>query len=530
MIPPSPESLGNLAGDESQHALLQAEWALRVQVERYQRVLAALGEGLVVVSHTGVLTEFNPRAEELMRKSNHEFKSIFPVPADWSLRDVNGCELSGEQLPAGITLRTGKPCRNVLLNMTRPDGSKVWLSVNTEPLVHEGETAPYAVVVSFHDITEIKQAHDILRTREEHLARLLDAIPDMLFVVNTRGDIIDYRAPKPDQLFLSPEQFLGKPFTESLPPHISEPLQRTIDEAISTNQITSFSYSGDPYLPYRFFEARAAVIDEDRIMLIVRDITPDRAEEVREVQSQKQLAHTARLSALGEMVAGISHEINQPLHAIGNFASALLNEFESGSDPSREKIVKRLDEIRRQSYRAGEIVKRFKQFSSPASRRSSILASELVSETLELLQSELRHREVRVDVEDHAPKQLFIADRVQLQQVLVNFILNACDAMEKLPPRDRQILIRVAKRDYAIRIETTDNGVGLPDVSMEQLFTSFFTTKEKGLGMGLAISRSILEAHGGRIYATNNPTRGATFVMEIPLPITEPTASQLKTP
>ena len=514
---PPDDSTSSPSPSATDSGVLKVAKELRKQNENYERVLAALGEAVLVVTKSGELMELNPRAQELMAQSKHKFQSIFPVPPGWHIRNAEGRELAGEDLPAGITLRTGQRCQNVLLHMERPDGSSLWLSVNTEPLINAGESLPYAAVVSFHDVTAIKETLDKLVVREAHLARLLDAIPDLLFVVSEQGVLLDYRSPNPEKLFMPAEKFLGRTFEDVLPTNMAEQLRAILREALATGKPCSTSYSGAPFQPDRFYEARATSLYDGPVLLIVRDITEARRNEERELKHQRELAHLARLNALGEMVAGISHEVNQPINAIVNFASAILNELDADDQFDRAAIRKRFEDIRKQAYRAGEIVKRFRRFSSSNSRRSSVLPIEIVNETLEMLRSELRRREVRVKVQDHAPDTLLIVDRVQIQQVLVNLLFNACDALEKNAANERRVLIRIELRDNVVVIDVSDNGAGLPPEPIEQIFTSFFTTKPQGLGMGLAISRTILESHGGRLSARNNEDRGATFTLEIPL-------------
>jgi len=236
-----------------------------------------------------------------------------------------------------------------------------------------------------------------------------------------------------------------------------------------------------------------------------------------QLRQQQERAHLARLSALGAMVAGISHEINQPLHAIANFAAASLNVLESGNPEATEQVRQWLQKISQQAFRASEIVKRFRRFSSPVAHITEVAVSELIAQTLELAEVELRRRSVKVDVQNEAAGETFSSDPIQIQQVLLNFLVNAAEALELNPDDDRRIVV-TARIDHGhLMCEVIDNGVaGLPEVSIPQLFDSFYTTKSSGLGLGLAISRTIIQSHGGRIWARANTPRGAVFGFEIP--------------
>jgi C4-dicarboxylate-specific signal transduction histidine kinase len=232
---------------------------------------------------------------------------------------------------------------------------------------------------------------------------------------------------------------------------------------------------------------------------------------------QQEHAHLARLSALGAMVAGISHEINQPLHAIANFAAASLNVLESGNPDATDQVRQWLQKIAQQSFRVSEIVKRFRQFSSPAAHITAATIGELLGEALELAQAELRRRDVQVEVHNDAAYETFRGDHIQIQQVLLNFLVNAAEALEHNPEQDRRVLVTARLAQGNLICEVLDNGLaGLPDVPGPQLFDSFYTTKSTGLGLGLAISRTIIESHGGRIWARPNTPQGAVFGFEIP--------------
>jgi PAS domain S-box-containing protein len=496
----------------------QTEHELQEKNIQYVAVLKALRQGVVIIERSGTITEFSPLARYLLDKSKFEFPSIFPIPPGWIIRDQHGRELKGEELPGAVTLRTGNPCHDVLIELNRPDGSSVWITVNSEPLLRNGESLPYATAVCFQEITELKKSHDKLEVSVSELRRFLDSIPDLLFLMTSEGKIVDYRAPDPSKLFMAPEKFLNQRCIDILPDPIATRITTIIHDALLTGTSQSTTYSGAPYYPEIFFEARATSLDGTLVLVIVRDITDSLKAQEREREHQQQLTHLSRLNSLGQMVAGISHEVNQPLQVIANYASTLLNNYNSETLPTTEEIKNLLEAMRNQAYRAGEIVKRFRNFSSPVSRQSTVTAGEIVHETLELLKYELKQREVNVKLTMPSDDPIIVVDRIQIQQILVNLIFNACDAMLSKSPEQKKIDISVAVSNSHLVIEVSDYGTGIANIPEDQLFTTFYTTKKHGIGMGLAISRTIAEAHGGRISAHNNAHGGATFTLEIPLP------------
>ncbi|MCA9049375.1 MAG: PAS domain S-box protein [Planctomycetaceae bacterium] len=277
----------------------------------------------------------------------------------------------------------------------------------------------------------------------------------------------------------------------------------------------------DGSIGWREWNGRA-LYDENGQMLgyqgVGRDITALRRAEQRLSEKQHLLTHMARVSALGEMVAGISHEINQPLATIANFSSA--SQFVLEHDRLTEEDTSRLktwaERIFQQTERISAIISRLRRFGRPGSRRERFLIGDAVRESLLVTEPHLRHSGGRVSVccPDDLPQ--VSADRIQIEQVMVNLLRNACDAMADIPAADRRIEISGAVRDESIVVTICDSGPGLTGDQAGKIFDAFVTSKSDGMGIGLAISRSIVEAHGGRIRAIPECGRGC---FEFSLPI-----------
>ncbi len=232
---------------------------------------------------------------------------------------------------------------------------------------------------------------------------------------------------------------------------------------------------------------------------------------------QEELAHAGRLSTMGELVASIAHEINQPLYAIANYAGACQNALARSPEASPERVARWTKEIANQARRAGAIIARLGDFVRKAPpHRSTLNVNNLVIDSLDLLRFEARRHQTRVGIELASPAPLVLADRVQIQQVIVNLIRNAFDALEYVDPLKRRVAIAIEAHDGRVVTHVEDGGKGLTADEHAMLFEPFFTTKERGMGMGLAISRSIIDSHGGRLWATRNQVAGATFHFELP--------------
>jgi two-component system sensor kinase FixL len=239
------------------------------------------------------------------------------------------------------------------------------------------------------------------------------------------------------------------------------------------------------------------------------------AEELRRLEAQ--LAHVGRLSVMGEMVAGIAHEVNQPLYSILNFAKASGNLLAGAGEPNVGDLRQWNEEIMRAAARAGQILSRLRSFARRVEpRRSLVDVGEVVGQAVELAAFENRGREVAVEI-DSSPEVLFVrAHRVQIQQVLLNLLRNAHEAAEQGGAAAPQVRIRTCRSGESVEVSVADNGPGLLPEEDSRIFEPFVTTKADGLGMGLAISKTIVEAHGGRLWASSTEGGGATFRFALP--------------
>ena len=249
---------------------------------------------------------------------------------------------------------------------------------------------------------------------------------------------------------------------------------------------------------------------------VLRDIHEKRLAEARIKQHEAELAHVARLSTMGEMAAGLAHEINQPLAAITAYADGVAMRLRNGTldDDQLSSVV---GDIAADAHRAGEVIRRLRRFvRNREPDRAPVEINSLILDVTQFVAADATQRQIRIqlDVAEDLPPAL--SDPIEFQQVLLNLVRNGFDAMEDTDADDRILTIRTRLVDLAIEISVEDHGHGLPGSTNEQVFEAFFTSKQEGLGMGLAISRSIVESHGGRIWASNS-RHGAAFHFTLPI-------------
>ncbi|MEZ6070058.1 MAG: ATP-binding protein [Pirellulales bacterium] len=243
--------------------------------------------------------------------------------------------------------------------------------------------------------------------------------------------------------------------------------------------------------------------------------------ESRSKQLASQLAHASRVTVAGELATGIAHELNQPLAAISNYANACELQLEAAGAAFevRHRLMRHLSQIRASALRAGAIIRRMRNFLRPEQdpELDEVAPQGLLNEVCELCGTELTRTNVplHLNIEPDLPN--VRVDAIQIQQVLANLIQNAVRSMEEIDAGRRELTIRCARQEHSIRFEVLDRGIGFAEIDPDELFKAFRSTRRDGLGMGLAISRTIVESHGGRIWAENRRGGGAKVVFTLAL-------------
>jgi two-component system sensor kinase FixL len=249
-----------------------------------------------------------------------------------------------------------------------------------------------------------------------------------------------------------------------------------------------------------------------------RDITERRQVEISEQQHREQLAHVTRLATLGELTASLAHEVNQPLNAVMNNAQAALR-FLHRENPDMKEVDGALGDIVRDGKRAAEVIQRLRQFLRPGEMHAQAVdINQVIKETAALTRNEFQASNIRIrfSLANHLPP--VWADRIQIQQVVLNLLMNAKEAMDQAAISHREILVMTEREGMeTVKVSFRDRGPGLTSESLEKIFEPFYTTKTTGMGLGLAVSRSIIASLGGRVWAMPNPDQGATLAFALPI-------------
>jgi two-component system, LuxR family, sensor kinase FixL len=255
-----------------------------------------------------------------------------------------------------------------------------------------------------------------------------------------------------------------------------------------------------------------------RVLGLSMDVTQHKVAELEAQQRRQELAHLSRVTMLGELSGSMAHELNQPLTAILSNAQAA-QRFLAQDDVDIKEVSEILADIVEQDERAGQVIRRLRLLLKEGEVQQVPLdVNDVLQEGLRLIRNDLVNKGVAVVPGFAATLPPVVGDRVQLQQVLVNLVMNACDAMTENAPEERRLGVSThLSNGQGVLCSVSDFGPGIPADRLEQVFNPFFTTKSHGLGLGLSVCRSIIEAHGGRLWASSNPERGATFHFTLPV-------------
>jgi two-component system sensor kinase FixL len=252
------------------------------------------------------------------------------------------------------------------------------------------------------------------------------------------------------------------------------------------------------------------------VLVVGIDISDERMRAER--QLAHELARVDRVNSLGEMVTGVTHELSQPLSAVTNFIRAARNAIDLEDQPQLREAAEWLRQASSAANNASEIIRRLRSFSREQPiHRVEESVSELIAGAISLMRFEFQRHKMHVAWDNNADELRLLVDRVQIQQVLVNLLQNACEAMEACDVSERVVAVGVLIQDDYVEFFVRDRGIGLPE-NASQLFDRFVTTKPHGLGLGLAISKTIVEEHGGKLWAERNPDTGSTFRFILPIP------------
>lgn len=353
---------------------------------------------------------------------------------------------------------------------------------------------------------------------------LMEAAVDGIVLIDERGQIEEFSRAACELFGYTREEVLGRNVNVLMP----EPYRAEHDHYIS-----NYLESGEPKIigigrevqarrkdgtvfPVDLAVGEVKEASKVRFVGIIRDVSARKRAELEMREARERLAHVTRLSTMGEMAAGIAHEVNQPLTAIATYSNAGRRML-GAAQPNAEELTEMLEKISAQALRAGEVIRKLRSFvKKRSSEYEQVDLNALVGECATLAEVDARHHDVALHITlDPAPL-LVLADAVQIQQVLLNLVRNAIEAVASANKKERLVRILTSGDGQLARVAVLDNGPGVPDEVLNHLFEPFQTTKESGMGMGLSISRTIIQAHAGVLKYARDDDGTSRFYFEVP--------------
>ncbi|MBY9067203.1 PAS domain S-box protein [Hyphomonas sp. WL0036] len=358
------------------------------------------------------------------------------------------------------------------------------------------------------------------QTLQLHLASILASVPDGMVVIDESGKIMAFSRAAENLFGFTVEEVIGKPVNLLMAGrdkvnhdnYIGNYLRTGERQIIGKGRVVIASRADGTQFPIDLKIGEARIGDRYLFTAFIRDLTEQQRAELRMQEMQSELVHFSRLSAVGTMASALAHELNQPLTAVANYLEASRDLLDSPDPETREILREALTEAARQAVRAGEIVRKLRSYVSRGEVDARPLTlGPLLADAIALskLSRDLADIPIKLDLDEGADNVL--GDPIQIQQVVINLIRNAMDALTNTQDARINISVYAAEEPGYVAIEVCDNGPGLTAELRENIFKPFSTTKSQGMGLGLSICQTIVEAHGGVIRANSPPEGGTCF-------------------
>jgi two-component system sensor kinase FixL len=489
--------------------------ATEEMTSRLAAIVTSSDDAIVGKTLDGIVTDWNSGAE-----------AIFGYAA----AEVIGQSLS-MLLPPGQEdemarilerIRAGERVEHYETRRRRKDGEIIYVSLTISPVWDSNGRLIGASKVA-RDITAMKRAQIELREREAHYRSVLDTIPDAMIVIDSNG-IMRWFSATAERLFgYTPEEAIGRNVSMLMP--------------------SPYREQHDTYLAHYFATGERRVIGRGRVVVgrrkdgttfpmelavgemisggnrsftgFVRDLTERQETQQRLQELQAELIHMSRFTAMGEMASTLAHELNQPLTAVASYLNGCRRLLDGNESLHNLMLRDAIDRAADQALRAGQIIRRLRQFVSRGeSERQVENLAKLIEEASALALVGVKEAGIRVAFAFDPRVSFVLADKIQVQQVILNLMRNAIEAMQETTRRE--LTISTAEQpDEMVEISIADTGPGISPEIAAQLFQPFVTSKPQGMGVGLSISRTIVEAHGGRLWAEPNPGGGTIFRLTV---------------
>lgn len=509
---------GGLLSDGSVHGVI-IDIGKRRDESRSQSRLAAIiassDDAIVAMTLDGAVTDWNRAAE-----------SIFGYPAGEmignSIMRILPPGRENEEREILARIGRGERIEHFETKRQRKDGRIIDVSVTVSPLADEEGRIVGASKVA-RDVTAAMASQQVLLEREAHLQSVLDTVPDAMIVIDTKGLIQSFSAAAEKTFGYTAAEAAGRNVSILMPEpdrgrhdaYIARYLTTGEQRIIGIGRLVVGQRRDGTTFPMELAIGEVRLGEKHFFTGFVRDLTEREQTQQKLRELQAELVHMARFTALGEMASTLAHELNQPLTAVASYLNGARRLIDGGKSTDLPMVRGAIESAAEQALRAGQIIRRLREFVTRGESDRQVEDIRALVEEASAL-ALVGAREAGVQFTLHAVDDVppVLADKVQVQQVVLNLMRNAIEAMLDSTVRELTVTIRSIAGDM-VRIDVSDTGSGIAPDILPDLFQPFVTSKPHGMGVGLSISRTIMEAHGGRLWAEARPGGGTIFHMTL---------------
>lgn len=484
---------------------------------RLAAIVSSSDDAIVGKTLDGIITDWNRGAQTIFGYAAEE---IIGKPVAILLPP--GLETEEENILARI--RTGERIDNFETRRRRKDGVVIDVSVTISPVFDEKGRLVGASKVA-RDISVAKKAQAALLEREAHLKSVLDTVPDAMIVIDTRGIMQSFSATAEKMFGYSAAEAVGKNVSILMPEPYAGQHDAFLARYLATGErriiglgrlVVGLRKDGSTF-PIELSVGEMRSGDRRFFTGFIRDITEHQQTQQRLQDLQAELIFMSRFMALGEMASTLAHELNQPLTAVASYLNGARRLLDRGRPEDQAQIAAAIDSAAEQALRAGQIIKRLREFVARGeSDRHAEDLRKLIEEASALALVGAKGSGARVSFFFDPRVHLVMVDKIQIQQVILNLMRNALEAMQEMTGGLKELHISTRALDQQmVEVAVADTGPGIAPEIMARLFQPFVTSKPHGMGIGLSISRTIVEAHGGTLTAEAAPGGGTIFRMNL---------------
>jgi len=482
---------------------------------RLAAIVNSSDDAIVGKDLDGIVTDWNRGAELIF---------------GYSVAEMTGKPLSillphGQEDELGAILariKQGERIEHFETRRRRKDGEIIDVSLTISPVWGSNGRLLGASKVA-RDITTAKRAQTLLAEREAHLQSVLDTVPDAMIVIDPAGTMHSFSLAAERLFGYTAAEAIGQnvsilmpaPYHEQHDGYLERYLRTGEKRIIGIGRLVVGQRRDGSTFPMELAVGEMRSGERRFFTGFVRDLTERQQTQQRLQELQAELIHMSRFTALGEMASTLAHELNQPLTAVANYLKGSKRLLEQGNADQIPLVCDAIEHAAEQALRAGQIIRRLRDLVARGETDRQVENSvKLIEEACALALAGAKETGVRVTFDFDHRASFALADRIQVQQVLLNLIRNAVESMQDEPKRELRVSTHQLDQD-TLRIDVADTGPGIAPEIAEQLFQPFVTTKRQGMGVGLSISRTIIEAHGGRLWVSPNPGGGTIFSLTL---------------